>query len=68
MHSYAYHEIFGLFVGLAWLVTGCGVLYCSLLEKKEACFLMVEKSDTATIGIWGGRTTVNSGRHSILNY
>ena len=39
---------------LAWLVMGCGMLYRSLLEKKGACFLMVEKSDTATIGIWGG--------------
>ena len=48
--GYAHHEIFGLLIGLA-----CGVCniasFCSalaaMLEKKEACFLMAEKSDTA---------------------
>ena len=49
-YAYMYREIFGLLVGLA-----CGMCYiaifCSalaaMLGKKEACFLIAEKSATA---------------------
>ena len=51
--GYAYHDIFGLLVGLAFV--DCGVCYivsfCSALAatlgKKQACFLKAEKSGAA---------------------
>ena len=47
--GYAYHEIFGSLVGLAcdacYIVIFCSALTATL-GKKEACFLMAEKSGT----------------------